>query len=133
MNFNTRQFTARLNSLGELITHTAAICREAGLNRHEQLRVELVIEELFTNSVCHGYGHDCDEPVWIAAEIKDKNLTITYQDAAHPYNPLARPAQVVAPEIGGLGVTLVERYSQPRYSFENGRNTLVLSFLPSHE
>ena len=133
MNFNSRQFTARLSSLGEVLTHTAAICREAGLNKDEQLKAELVIEELFTNSVCHGYGRDCDEPVWIAAENNDGNLCITYQDAAHAYNPLTRPVVTDVPEIGGLGVTLVERYARPRYSLVNGRNTLLLSFLPPNK
>jgi len=133
MNFNPRQFTARLSSLGEVLTHTETICREAGLSRDEQLKVELVIEELFTNSVCHGYGHDCNEPVWIAAENQNGNLRIIYQDAAHAYNPLTRPAGKVAPEIGGLGITLVKRYGNPHYLFEGGRNTLILSFLPSSE
>lgn len=131
MDFAARRFPARLTSLTEVLAHMGAICKRVGLKNNEQLRVELVVEELFTNTVRHGYGQDCDQPVWIAAESKNGNLCITYQDAAPAYNPMDRPSGRPAPSIGGLGVTLVENIANPRYLHENGRNTLILTFQPS--
>jgi anti-sigma regulatory factor (Ser/Thr protein kinase) len=128
MNCPAHQFPARLSSLREALTYVAAICTQAGLKKNEQLRVELVIEELFTNTVCHGYGDDCDDPVWIAANVSNENLCITYQDAAPAYNPLTRPTNRIPSAIGGLGVTLVKHFAQARYFHENGRNTLILTF-----
>jgi anti-sigma regulatory factor (Ser/Thr protein kinase) len=90
-----------------------------------------VIEEIFTNTVCHGYGQDCDEPVWISAENNNGNLCITYQDTGPAFNPLDRTVDRVAPDIGGLGITLVERLAQASYRYENGRNTLTLKFPPA--
>lgn len=128
MNCPVHQFPARLTSLTEALTHVAAICKQAGLSKNQQLRVELVIEELFTNTVRHGYGEDCDCPIWIAASTGEESLSITYQDAAPPYNPLSRPINTSPFAIGGLGVTLIEKFARPHYLHENGRNTLTLTF-----
>ncbi len=128
MNCSPHQFSARLTLLTEALTHVATICHQAGLSKNQQLRVELVIEELFTNTVRHGYGEDCDHPIWIAAEMNTESLCITYQDAAPAYNPLTRPINKSPYAIGGLGVTLIEKFAQPYYLHENGRNTLILTF-----
>ena len=131
MNFAARRFPARLTSLTGVLAYMATICKQVGLKKNEQLRVELAVEELFTNTVCHGYGQDCDQPVWIAADNRNGSLCITYQDAAPAFNPLDRPAGRVPPPIGGLGVTLVENFANMRYLHEDGRNTLILTFPPS--
>jgi anti-sigma regulatory factor (Ser/Thr protein kinase) len=131
MNSTARRFPARLACLTEVLIHMATICKQAGLKSIEKLRVELVVEELFTNTVHHGYGQDCDLPVWIAAYSSNGNLCITYQDAAPAYNPLTHVANKTPPSLGGLGVTLVQNMAQACYHHENGRNTLKLTFPPS--
>lgn len=127
MNCPAHQFSARLTCLTEALAYVATICKQAGLKNNQQLRVELVIEELFTNSVNHGYGENCDHPIWIAASTSNESLSITYQDAAPAYNPLTRPTNINS-TIGGLGVTLIETFAHTRYLYENGRNTLILTF-----
>ena len=129
MNSASHHFPARLTSLSEVLAHITAICKQAGLKNDEQLRVELAVEELFTNTVRHGYGQDSDQSVWIAADNNNGSLCITYQDAAPAYNPLERPTDRIPPPIGGLGVTLIENFAHTRYLHENGRNTLILTFL----
>jgi anti-sigma regulatory factor (Ser/Thr protein kinase) len=115
-------------SLTEVIAHVAAFCEQAHLQSSETLRVELVVEELFTNSVLHGYGRDSEQSVWLTADIGNGSLCITYQDAAPAYNPLNRTDGKIAPLIGGHGVNLVEKFALVRYLYDNGRNTLVLIF-----
>jgi anti-sigma regulatory factor (Ser/Thr protein kinase) len=117
--------------MAEVLSHIASICELSGLTHDEQLKVELAIEELFTNTIRHGYGQDCDEPVWISADNSGKNLCITYQDIAPAFNPLERPIERIPPPLGGLGVTLVENFADTRYHHENGRNTLILTFTPA--
>ncbi len=128
MNYPAHQFSARLNSLTEALTYVTTICSEAGLKKNEQLRVELVIEELFTNTVCHGYGEDCDQPIWIAANVDNESLCITYQDAAPAYDPLSQTTNRASSAIGGLGVVLIKHFAQVDYQRENERNTLILTF-----
>jgi len=105
-----------------------SVCQQAGLNTREQLRVELAIEELFTNTVRHGYGQDSDQPVWISVGNDDGLLSITYQDSAPPFNPLNHHPDIIPPPLGGLGILLVENFAHTQYQYDDGRNTLTLTF-----
>lgn len=131
MNFVARRFPARMSALTEVLACVGEICNQAEIKHNAQLRMELVVEELFTNTVLHGYGGDCDLSVWIAANFDNEKLCITYQDEAPAYNPLDRSNNITTPSLGGLGVALVERFAHTRYLHENGRNTLILTFQPS--
>lgn len=128
MNYIPKRFAARMNSLGDIITHIDDICRKTGLETQEQLRVELVVEELFTNTVNHGYRGDSEQPVWISASDHNDQLCIVYQDEAHACNPLEctpRPAC-----MGGEGLKLVKQFCDASYRREGERNTLQLKFSP---
>jgi len=129
MIYPIRRFPASMAFMSEVMAHTAELCKSSGLTHREQMRVELAIEELFTNTVRHGYGDDSDQPVWIEANNDIEKLCITYQDAAPAYNPLGRPNEKIPPPIGGLGVTLVENFAHTRYQYKDGRNTLILTFM----
>ena len=106
-----------------------------GLGEGDVLRLQLIIEELFTNTVTHGYGRECDEPVEITLAVEGDRVTLLYQDAASPYDPLATlPASrshLAAPleqrPLGQLGVQLVAGLADDaRYTREDGRNRLRL-------
>ena len=51
-------------------------------------RIELALEELFTNTVRHGYCRECDSPVWLEAIASPGELRLVYQDAAPAFDPL---------------------------------------------
>src|SRR5687767_9340358 len=93
----TRCFCARMSALPQLLESIRGIGRDAGLERSLLLRVELVLEELFTNTVRHGYGGDCDSPIWLHALYAAGSLCITYQDAATPFDPLQHRANLDQP------------------------------------
>jgi anti-sigma regulatory factor (Ser/Thr protein kinase) len=107
-------------------------CRDAGLVPAAALRVELVIEELFTNTVRHGYRGECDHPVWLHALPAPGGLCLTYQDAAAAFDPFALdcPAEVLAPHcIGGQGIRLIRSLaSSVAYRRADDRNVLTLLF-----
>jgi anti-sigma regulatory factor (Ser/Thr protein kinase) len=128
MNFEVRQFPARITCLTEVLAHIASICKQAGLEYIEQMRVELVIEELYTNTVNHGYKQNCELPIWISAEVADNNMSITYQDAAPFFNPLERQPNENTSSLGGVGVTIIQKFAQLHYFYKEGRNTLILIF-----
>src|SRR6185436_10275786 len=91
----SRQFAADMKTLPDAVAFAAAASREAGFDGVVRLFVELIIEELFTNTVMHGYGGDSDQPVWITIAVEDGKLSLTYEDAAPPCNPLNLPAPVL--------------------------------------
>ena len=57
-----------------------AFCGEAGVERSRYLRLNVVLEELFLNTVSHGHRGDCDAPVWITLEARPDAVQVTYED-----------------------------------------------------
>lgn len=111
-----------------------AFCAESGLPRAAYLRLNLVLEELFTNTVKHGHHGDCDALVWIAVSRGGDTLFVLYEDKAPPFNPYARLSEPVADttvsmrKIGGLGVLLTKELAATRdYAYLFGRNRIRLT------
>ena len=132
------QFLARLDQLRPLQAFLEAFCANSGLPRQECLRLNLVLEELFTNTVKHGHRGDCDVPVWIGLTRSDGAVRIVYEDRAPPFNPYARLSEPVVDttvsmrKIGGLGVLLTKELAATRdYAYLFGRNRIRLTLAPA--
>lgn len=134
-----REFPARFAAVAETAAFALAFGERNGVSRPSALRLRLVIEELFTNSIQHGYRGECDSPIRIALAMIDGFLTVQYEDSAPPYDPLARLSTVPpdsvaaldAPPTGGLGVYLVGKITYgARYDYKDGRNRLWLVMAP---
>ena len=130
-----RVFAARLSALPHAAAFVDAFCARNRIGRADALRLTLVVEELFTNSVTHGYGGECDAPIELALAATAGEIALLYEDAAGPYDPLARYAAapdhllatVESRPAGGLGIHLVrELVASARYAHEAGRNRLWL-------
>jgi anti-sigma regulatory factor (Ser/Thr protein kinase) len=127
-----REYCASMDALPAALDLIEDTCRRAGLGPATYLRAQLAVEELFTNSVRHGYGGDSRQLIWLSASTEGSCITLTYQDAAPPYNPAA-PDQsrlslpVEQRPVGGLGISLIAGVSQSvEYARSGGRNTVVL-------
>ena len=127
-------FYARLAELQGINAFLEAYCQASGLERRHCLRLNVVLEELFVNTVRHGHRGDCDAPVWISLESDDAAICVTYEDTAPPFNPYAKlPAgspdiSVEMRKIGGLGVLLTRELAASRdYAYVFGRNRIRLS------
>lgn len=130
-----RAFAARLSALPAAAGFVDAFCVRNGIGRADALRLTLVVEELFTNSIAHGYGAECDAPIEMALAATAGEIALVYEDAAREYDPLSRYAEapdhlhatVEARPTGGLGIHLVrELVASARYAREEGRNRLWL-------
>src|SRR5262245_27168636 len=110
---HVRTFPARMSALPGVVAFTAQVCLSAGLARDTCLRLRLLVEELFTNTVVHGHGGGSDEPVQVAFDIDPGRVTLRYEDTGRPYDPFAAvapPDDAMTVEdrpVGGLGVLLV--------------------------
>jgi len=109
------------------------VCEAARLGREPSLRLRLLIEELFINTLDHGYRGDSEGPVEVAFEVGPDGIELTYEDAAPPYDPFAAlspPDEGAAVEdrrVGGLGVLLVAAMAeQVRYRRAGDRNRISL-------
>lgn len=128
------QFLSRLEQLRPLQAFLEAFCANSGLPRQECLRLNLVLEELFTNTVKHGHRGDCDAPVWIGLTRAGGTVQVVYEDKAPPFNPYARLTDnspdmtLEMRKIGGLGVLLTKELAASRdYAYLFGRNRIRLT------
>jgi len=105
-----------------------AFCSHSGVDRSRCLRLNVVLEELFVNTVSHGHRGDCDAPVWITLEAGPQAVQVTYEDTAPPFNPLVHTVETG--KVGGLGVLLARELAAAReYAYIFGRNRLRLALL----
>jgi serine/threonine-protein kinase RsbW len=126
-------FTAKLGELDALRAFVEAFCGQARLARDKCLRLNLVLEELFTNTVRHGHRGDCEAPVWVSLAAEgDALVKVSYEDTAPPFNPYAHLAKASGDvalfmKPGGLGVLLTRELSASRdYAYVFGRNCIRL-------
>lgn len=130
-------FPAKLGELRTLRGFLEAFCADAGLAHDDCLRVNLVLEELFTNTVRHGYGGESDAPIWVTLSAAQGALSVTYEDSAPPFNPyvglpeFAPDSTLRSRKIGGLGLLLARKLANSRdYTYLYGRNRIRLKFVP---
>ena len=125
-------FPARMGELQAVRSFLEAFCAQATIGRDGCLRLNLVLEELFTNTVRHGHRGDCDAPVWVSlSEGKDRQVTVSYEDTARAFNPFPRQSIDTTQDIrklDGRGVLLLRTLSVTRdYAYLYGRNRIRLA------
>jgi anti-sigma regulatory factor (Ser/Thr protein kinase) len=122
-----------MDAFPALAAFAETACREAGLGSGDVLRVRLLLEELFTNTVHHGHGGDSNQPIEVALELTPRKITVVYEDTAPTFDPLASPAAAVDPAAEGrLGLVLVRGMAHDlMYERIDGRNRLRLSLIAS--
>ncbi len=128
-NGERREFPARLACLAAAAAFAQDFCARNRIAHPVVLRLTLVIEELFTNTVKHGHGGDCDAPISITLSTADGGVTLCYEDAGPRFDPLPHmrtpPENLDAPSparpVGGLGLHLVgQMATQIRYAYASG-------------
>ena len=128
------QFLARLDQLRPMRAFLESFCAETDTPRADCLRLNLVLEELFTNTVKHGHRGDCDAPVWIGLSRTGDAVRVVYEDKAPPFNPYAHLPEdppdttLELRKVGGLGVLLTKELAASRdYTYLFGRNRIRLT------
>jgi serine/threonine-protein kinase RsbW len=129
-------FHCRFSALRDTAAFVEGFCQRHGVHRDDALRLRLVVEELFTNTVRHGHGCESDAPICVALSALEGRVALVYEDNAPPYNPLTQTSAAgVDPEdtvsgrsVGGLGILLVrELAASAHYAYEDGRNRLRIT------
>ena len=133
-------FPARLSAFGDIKVLLERFCQTAQLARNDLLRLTLIVEELFTNTIRHGHRQDCDDPVTIELELVSGRVALAYQDCAPPFDPVAASLLTEVETIlehrpvGGLGILLALAMShEANYSLVDGRNRVELTLARSDD
>lgn len=103
-----------------------------GFSAEEILDTQLAVEEAITNVIIHGYKRT-GEPITVSCCFSRSRVEVRVADSAPRFDPLSVPepeleGSIEERSIGGLGVYLIRKVMDDvSYSYENGRNILILS------
>ena len=140
-----QSFAASSESLPALMDFIALRSSDLGVPRGTSLRLQLVAEELFTNTFRHGVHRMQEEEapqpsVSVRLELAGENVELTYEDAELAWNPLDKlnPSHLQLPlaqrPVGGLGVVLIDSFAENvQYERVDQRNRVrvLVRFDPS--
>lgn len=117
---------ARSSELPRLLGMLADCAGPLGIAPDDVLRLQLIAEELFTNTVAHGHRGDCDEPVSLALSRNEYGLNLQYIDAAPAFNPFEISQNLASTAaIGGFGIELIRGMARAcHYRRADGRNII---------
>jgi anti-sigma regulatory factor (Ser/Thr protein kinase) len=109
--------------------------RRHALPAGELARLLLLLEELFTNAVNHGYDTAASRlgRIEVALAFDAGRLKIEFSDDGRPFDPLLQPLpdldqSTASRPIGGLGLPILRSLvDDARYSRDEDRNRLVLT------
>lgn len=128
--FTEFSVSARYAELPGLMRQIARQTAEFGCPAGACERLQLVVEELFTNTIAHGYGGECTTPIRIGLRYAGDSLTLRYIDQAPAFDPgKIAPEMVSTAAVGGLGLGLIQGISKSiRYQRHGPHNVTELDF-----
>jgi anti-sigma regulatory factor (Ser/Thr protein kinase) len=105
------------------------------VEEHTIAAVELVCEEIVTNTLRYGYGHGRDRTglKWVELDlaVDEDHVDLTVEDDAQPFDPVSAPvaelpATLDDAKVGGMGLRMVRNTaSQLVYERLPGKNRLM--------
>lgn len=115
---------ARISDLPRLMRELAEGARQIGIADEVGQRLQLIVEELFTNTVRHGFQGDGDTLVTCRLSAGPEGILLRYADAAPAYDPTGTTTQAASDNaVGGLGIALIRGFSRHfDYERQNGLN-----------
>ncbi len=121
-----------LSELDQLNKELERIAERWNLSQKVMFQVNLVLDELFTNTVSYGYSDDSAHEILITIDYQDDRIRLTMVDDGMAFNPAEKrnyettmvPTQR---EPGGLGILLVQKYTDEiSYARRDGKNIITL-------
>src|SRR5258705_5830932 len=85
-------FPAKMREVPAVTAFTARACLAAGLARDACLRLTLLVEELFTNTVAHGHGQDSEAPVRLVFDLAPRRVWLLSAGTRPAPEPIAAVA-----------------------------------------
>ena len=105
---------------------------DIGLPPDSILRINICIDELFTNIVSYGFDDNVEHFVKFTLKGDNEFVIINIEDDGVPFNPLEKidpdfPENVESAKIGGLGILIIRKLMDNiSYERRQGKNTLTM-------
>jgi anti-sigma regulatory factor (Ser/Thr protein kinase) len=121
-----------ISELAKLHAHLDALRHQSGQSQRNCLELNLVLEEIVTNIINHGFKDDAQHRIQVSITLDGNILTVRTIDDGRPFNPInaQRPklnGKVEKRPVGGLGLVLIRRYSDDiSYERRGKQNVLTI-------
>ena len=101
-------------------------CADLGVGRATTLLLQLMAEELFINTVVHGFGNDGRRRVSLTVRDCGAEVELVAEDNARAFNPFdGTPAAVPIDRVGGYGRLLLMGLSSRQSYQRRGQHKCV--------
>jgi anti-sigma regulatory factor (Ser/Thr protein kinase) len=82
------ELSATTTGLRSSLDRIRESCTRSNLSRDTISRLQIVVEELFSNTIKYGYGGECERPVRLRLRCSPQ-IELVYEDLAPPFDPTA--------------------------------------------
>ncbi len=123
----------QISALSDITNQIEEFCDTAEIPVASAFKVNLVVQELVTNSVTHGDFGDREPEISLSINCHDGKVEMVFEDNAASFDPFTEtPApdlnsDISDRSIGGLGIHLIRSFSDDSsHEHVNGRNRIRL-------
>ena len=132
--------SAKFEKLLDINIWIDSVAKKLNLPGSTSFAIQLCCEEAFMNIVMHSYGPHCteikdeDQIVLLTIDQEGRDVTLTIRDNGLAFNPLeaadpAYPSTLSEAKIGGLGISLMKKFSKNiQYESKGLGNLLTFQF-----
>ena len=132
--------SAKFEKLLDINIWIESVAEKLNLPKSTSFAIQLCCEEAFMNIVMHSYGPHCteikdeDQIVLLTIDQEGRDVTLTIRDNGLAFNPLeaadpAYPSTLSEAKIGGLGISLMKKFSKNiQYESKGLGNLLAFQF-----
>lgn len=122
----------RINQLSNLEKITANLADFFNLDEKKSYQVNLILEELLSNTILYGYPNNSDDTIEMTINQENEFLVFEISDGGIAFNPLeSEEKEGIQDEliVGGLGIKLVKKLCHKiDYQRINHRNHLKIYY-----
>lgn len=121
-----------LSELKALHRHLINWGGDIGLPADSISRINICLDELFTNIVSYGFDDDLEHLIKFTLIVDHNLVTINIEDNGIPFNPLEKidpdfPENVESAKIGGLGILIIRKLmDNVSYERKQNKNKLTM-------
>jgi serine/threonine-protein kinase RsbW len=120
-----------LDDLSRVQEEVQAFCASHNVPAEALHDVRIVLDEVLSNIIRHGYS-EAEGEIVVKAGVSAERLTLEVRDRARPFNPLEAPEPDLHVDFadrpaGGVGIYIVRRLMDSvQYTYASGENLLQL-------
>lgn len=127
--FELKNYLSELKALHQHLNNWGGDIR---LSANSILRINICLDELFTNIVSYGFDDDLEHIIIFTLSGDNNLVVINIEDNGIPFNPLEKidpdfPDNVESANIGGLGIHIIRKLmDNVTYERKQGKNKLTM-------